>query len=63
MDKLSSCPFCGNEDIEISADKITENNPHIWCSKEDCGEEMFGEKGNKKIDLIKKWNRRVYIIP
>ena len=52
---LLACPFCGCTDIQVSADKRTGLNGHVWCDGDECEAGMYGEDRQQAIE---RWNRR-----
>ena len=54
--KLSNCPFCGEDDIEVN----TLNNHWLWiCTS--CGARTYGVTGNPTEEqATKDWNHRPF---
>ena len=62
MNKLKSCPFCGNNDIQISYKEMKNfQGFNVWCYK--CNTEQYtfvddSYKYEGKIEAINLWNTR-----
>jgi len=60
--EFAPCPLCGSDDI-VEAHDSSSPDPE-WCEWElecmDCGVSMGSGtlRGNPKVELIEKWNRR-----
>jgi hypothetical protein len=52
---LLPCPYCGAQ-AELSCDKTTNKNGHVWCTNDLCGVDIYGWT---KEETVARWNTRV----